>query len=179
MFVSYTTRETEVRAIRPVVDEFLNSILRPLIKASLGEPPVFYDGYSLYNPIGAAVRRPNHELRRAIRFAVEESEVLLAFVSPSYPTSPWCVLECETMTRKTPRPWFDVCRKPPIDELRDRRLPPRRPTWWDCLHARWMRTTSRGGQVAPISDELVRPIVPIVWKVEPAPRRRPPSPADI
>ena len=52
VFVSYTTREDEVRIVKPIVDRFLNSVLRPVIEQTLGEPPVFYDGYALYNPSG-------------------------------------------------------------------------------------------------------------------------------
>jgi hypothetical protein len=41
-FLSYTTREDEIRDIKPIVDRFMNVYLRPLIEGSLGEPPFFY-----------------------------------------------------------------------------------------------------------------------------------------
>ena len=136
VFVSHTTHEEEVRIIKPIVDRFLNNILRPIIEQKLGEPPVFYDGYSLYNPSRSWML--NEDLEMAIRFAIEESEVLMAFVSPEYHASRWCRLEYETMSRKELRPWFDLCRKAPIPELRDRRLAGRRPEWWECVCAHFM-----------------------------------------
>lgn len=39
VFVSYTTREDEIRIVKPIVDRFLNSVLRPVIEQTLGEPP--------------------------------------------------------------------------------------------------------------------------------------------
>src|SRR6185436_8638110 len=117
VFVSYTTREEEVRIVKPIVDRFLNTVLRPAIEATLGEPPAFYDGYSLYR--GNGPRLSDSALESTLQFAIEESEVLIAFVSPEYPASPWCRFECRTMVSKEHRPWFDLCRVPPIPELRD------------------------------------------------------------
>jgi hypothetical protein len=161
VFVSYTTREDEVRIVKPVVDRFLNSVLRPVIECTVGEPPAFYDGYSLYNPSGA--RRSSLELKRALRFAIEESEVLMAFVSPEYSRSPWCTFECTTMASKELRPWFDLCRKPPVSELQDRRPPNRRPKSWECVRARllmWLRRLRNERRKSGGA------IVPVLWKGE-------------
>lgn len=160
VFVSYTTREDEVRVVKPMVDQFL-AVLRPLIARTLGEHPVFYDGYTLYHPAGT--RLMELELEQAIRFAIDESEILVAFVSPEYPGSRWCALEWNTMASKALRPWFDVCRRAPVPELRDPRPPGRRPGWLACLRARvlwrlWNARARPGGV-----------IVPVVWKGSPEP----------
>ena len=65
VFVSYTTREEEVQSIKPIVDSFLNNLLRPLIEQTIREPPAFYDGYSLYRH-GLS----NCQLKQAIAFAM-------------------------------------------------------------------------------------------------------------
>lgn len=157
VFVSYTTREEEVRAVKPMIDHFLRGVLRPRIERSLGEPPAFYDGYSLYSsgsPLSDA------ELRAAIRFAIEESEVLVAFVSPAYPGSQWCRFECDTMAAKEHRPWFDVCRAPPVAQLRDRRPAALQPGLWACIRALLLRRLRRRG-VPPRPGGV---IVPVIWK---------------
>src|SRR6266851_3302448 len=74
VFVSYTTREDEVQVVKPIVDRFLNDVLRPVIERTLGEPPAFYDGYSLYHAKDHCFS--NAELEQGLRFAIEESEVL-------------------------------------------------------------------------------------------------------
>jgi hypothetical protein len=98
VFVSYTTREDEVQEVKPVVDHFLNMILRPLIEASIGGPPAFYDGYSMWEPI--ARRRSDEEIAAILRGAIYDSEILMAFLSPEYPKSKWCRFEVRTMGEK-------------------------------------------------------------------------------
>jgi hypothetical protein len=160
VFVSYTTREDEVRVVKPIVDRFLEEVLRPIIERELGEPAVFYDGYAL-----RAKRFPDAVVETVIRYAVDESELLLSFVSPEYLTSRWCLFECRSMATKRPRAWFDICRKAPIEELRDRRPPGVRPGRWECLYAAWRRFRWRaGGGVAPPPPPPAERIVPIVWK---------------
>src|SRR5687768_316135 len=109
VFVSYTTREDETRELKPAVDHFLEHILRPAIETTIGEPPVFYGGYSLCRQRGFS-HRTDRQLESLLTFAVEESEVLIAFVSPAYLTSRWCLFECRAMVEKVQRPWCDVCR---------------------------------------------------------------------
>jgi hypothetical protein len=170
VFVSYTTREDEVRTVKPIIDCFLNSVLRPAIEQTLGEPPAFYDGYSLYNPSSPPLS--NWQLEEAIRFAIEESEVLVAFVSPEYTESRWCRFECTTMASKELRPWFDLCREAPILELRDKRPPGRRPGGWECVRAQIPMWLWR------LVDRRWRPggaIVPVLWKGEVDPLRKVPE----
>ena len=135
VFVSYTTREDETRELKPAVDYFLEHMLRPAIETTIGEPPVFYDGYSLYRQRGFS-NRTDRELESLLTFAIEESEVLIAFVSPAYLTSRWCLFECRAMVEKVLRPWCDVCRVPPGRDLQDTRNPPLRPTTFECLAGR-------------------------------------------
>jgi len=159
VFMSYTTREDEVQIVKPIVDRFLNHVLGPIIEQTLGEPPAFYDGYFLYNPSGA--KYASLTLERAIRFGIEESEVLVAFVSPHYFGSQWCIFEWTTMASKKLRPWFDLCRRPPIQELRDQRATSRKPRPWECVRARVMMSLWRW------RNEPLRPggaIVPVLWK---------------
>lgn len=158
-FISYTTRENEIREIKPIVDRFLDDHLRPTIETALGEPPVFYDGWYLRNAPGAI--RTEYSLKSALRFAIEESEVLLAFVSPLYVQSPWSMFEVETMAGKAPRAWYDICREAPTDELRDRRQSNMRPSRWECLMAAISRLM-HGQTRAP--SRVESPIIPIVWK---------------
>lgn len=165
VFVSYTTREDEVRIIKPIVDRFLNDVLRPVIERTIGEPPLFYDGYYPYHS-----NRPyfgERELEKGLRFAIKESEVLIAFISPEYFGSKWCRFECATMASKQLRPWFDLCRKPPISELRDKRPPGRRPSWWWCIYAKFLmwRWRLRKRPWTPGGS-----IVAVVWKGEVNPR---------
>lgn len=155
LFLSYTTREDEIKIVKPFVDRFLETYLRPIIEQTIGEPPIFYDGYSLSNRNRWFA---DSELARALLFAVEESEALLAFISPSYFSSPWCIFELTSMGAKEFRPWFDLCRRAPVPELEDKRPAERRPSWWDCIHFRFLmrrwraRQQSRkpGGVIVPI-----------------------------
>jgi hypothetical protein len=170
VFVSYTTRENEVRIVKPIIDCFLNDVLRPIIKRKLGEPPVFYDGYTLYHPtgrqwdtvtgmLGEIFRRM--KLEDAIRFAIEESEVLVAFISPEYFGSEWCKFECATMASKELRPWFDLYREPPIAELRDQRPPYRQPSRWQRIRAQFRMRRWRSHKRAWVPGGE---IVAVEWK---------------
>ena len=168
VFVSYTTREREVQLVKPTVDLFLISILRPMIEQALGELPVFYDGYTLHsiNRKRYALFGEDGLLRRALKFAIEESELLIAFISPQYVESEWCRFECETMASKEPRLSWDVCRVPPIEELRDERPADLRPGWLDCLYARWLRRFGTGNDLRSLPEATIRPILPVVWSAD-------------
>ena len=154
VFVSYTTRVDEVQRIKPLVDHFLLTVLGPIIEQTIGEPPVFYDGYTLHTKHWFS----DAELERALRFAIEESEVLLAFLTPEYFGSHWCIFEFSEMVSKELRPWFDLCREAPISELQDKRPVPLRPGSWECFKFRarmqhWRATNTcrePGGEIVPI-----------------------------
>jgi hypothetical protein len=162
LFLSYTTRDEEVRELKPLVDHFLNSVLRPVLEKTLGEPQIFYDGYTFHqwrqkqvpSPVrdlryGRKARRdPDEALRLALKFGINESELLLAFVSDHYLVSEWCAFECKTMRAKQPRPWHDICRIAPLPQLDDRRHKEFRPSRWACFGAR-LRNLRRGPPFTP------------------------------
>jgi hypothetical protein len=159
VFVSYTTREEEVQVMKPIVDSFLNDILGPALRAALGEPPAFYDGYWLRDQFN----RSAWELEMTLQFAIEESEVLVAFISPEYIDSPWCKFELSKMASKAYRPWFDLIRDPPVWELRDQRRSDRQPSLWERFQARFLMAVwrSRKKSMMPGGE-----IVPVLWKGE-------------
>ena len=87
-FVSYTTREEEVRVVQPFVDAFLLGLRH----CQLMTAPFFYDHLTL-----AARRYRPEELREALIRGVRESICMVAFVSDGYLSSPWCLFEWAMM----------------------------------------------------------------------------------
>src|SRR5262245_39726718 len=87
------TREEEFRLVKPTMDHFPNNILRPMIEQHFGELPIFYDGY--------VQKAKQPQLEAMLRYAVEESALLLAFVSPHYLRSRWCQFEWALMAAKS------------------------------------------------------------------------------
>ena len=73
VFISYTSHECEIKELKPHVDAFLNAYLRPMIETTIGEPPLFYDGYSLWEPIRR--KRSDEEIRAALEVGICESEI--------------------------------------------------------------------------------------------------------
>lgn len=125
-FVSYTTREDEVKEILPTIDEFVDE----LRAAGLRVAPVFFDRFSIGRWHGTDV-----ELARCLHRAIHSSVCMLAFVSPSYVYSDWCRLEwnamvhCESRyTHTFPVVWKDLGESGWVDAtllLGLRRLPDR------------------------------------------------------
>jgi hypothetical protein len=89
-FVSYTTREAEVKEILPTIDEFVEE----LKAAGLRAAPVFFDRFSMGRWDGS-----NEALALTLRDAICESICMIAFVSPGYVESEWCQLEWQEMAR--------------------------------------------------------------------------------
>lgn len=87
-FVSYTTREEEVREIKPTVDAFVDR----LRAADLIVAPFFYDHLCLERR-----HYTSRELRDALVHGVAESVCMVSFVSPGYLSSPWCMSEWGSM----------------------------------------------------------------------------------
>lgn len=110
VFISYTTREEEVSEFKPLLDFFLNNYLRPIIENAIGIPPVFYDGYMLHKKGGHGLS--DLELEETLNYAIKDSEVMLAFISPHYFSSDWCRFEWDTMRAKKRRPWYDISKIP-------------------------------------------------------------------
>jgi hypothetical protein len=87
-FISYTTREEEVRLIQPFVDKFLHVLRAQQILVA----PFFYDHLILENR-----NYPPHELREKLLQGIVESICEVSFVSEGYLSSPWCIFEWATM----------------------------------------------------------------------------------
>ena len=79
-FLSYSTRDDEVRLIKPFVDRYLDGI-RDRIKYI----PVYYDYF--FMPGG------HRDLCHALGRAIRASDFTTAFLSPGYDSSPWCGFE--------------------------------------------------------------------------------------
>lgn len=90
-FVSYTTREEEVRQIKPYVDDLIGELQARGLRVC----PVFYDGFYLRDSHYA-----DEELRAHLRQAVELSAFMVTFLSPGYFTSKWCAYEVEANDRE-------------------------------------------------------------------------------
>ncbi len=86
-FLSYTTREEEVRSIKPTVDTFAER----LREAGITVCPVFYDGWYL--------ERREYEIQDLadrLREGIARSAFTIAFLSPGYIESEWCRYEWRT-----------------------------------------------------------------------------------
>lgn len=82
-FVSYTTREDEIKIIKPFIDDYLNQLSQ-----RIGFIPVYYDGLYL--------RGSNYSedfLVKTLAQAIEESAFTISFLSPGYINSEWCAFE--------------------------------------------------------------------------------------
>ena|SRR5215469_6752960 len=86
IFLSYTTREEEVRQVRPFVKEIV-ARLRARGYGECIDPLVWWDA----DRIGPL----NIDLRTVLAEAIARCRHLLAFVSPSYWQSCWCRFEWE------------------------------------------------------------------------------------
>jgi hypothetical protein len=91
-FLSYTTREEEVREVQPRVDE----LIERFPNYGYQVVPIFYDHYIFGS------RTPSN-LRAALSRAIHESAFMLILVSPGYFTSLWCIFEWSYMAETAPR----------------------------------------------------------------------------
>jgi hypothetical protein len=80
LFVSYTTREEEVRAIRPHVERFVKELQQRGFTAW----PFWLDVIEIGRFQGS-----DCQLKEIVRAGIAESIAVLAFVSPGYLTSPF------------------------------------------------------------------------------------------
>ncbi len=83
-FVSYTTREQEVRTIKPHVEHFI----KELHKRGFKSHPFWLDLAEIGNFDGS-----NEELREELARAIDRCISLIAFVSPGYIKSEFCRFE--------------------------------------------------------------------------------------
>lgn len=82
IFISYTTREEEVRQLKPLVDAFLLA----LPEATYRELGIWYDGVDLSRNQGLS----RQELAARLSAALRTCDFTLAFISPHYLRSAWC-----------------------------------------------------------------------------------------
>ena len=86
-FISYTNRESELHELRPLLDAIGNAF------RSFGviEAPFFWDRFNIDAQCGTS------ELATKLLNAIHESVCMIALVSPSYVSSPWCIFEWGSM----------------------------------------------------------------------------------
>ena len=88
VFISYTTREAEIAEITPTINQFCNSLRR----AGFEVAPVFFDRLT----IGSEPRNET-ELETILGAGIRKSCCMIAFVSPGYLESAWCIYEWRRM----------------------------------------------------------------------------------
>ena len=79
-FISYSTRDDEIAAIKPVVDRYCEALRR-----EIPYMPIFLDRF--YLPRG------HGELLHSLEDAIHRSDFTTAFLSPGYAASAWCGFE--------------------------------------------------------------------------------------
>jgi len=87
-FISYSSREDEVGAIKPFVDDYIGELQR----RGYDVCPIYYDGFYLRDRADGAPYS-NHELESEIRKGIRGSTFTSAFLSPWYYCSHWCNFE--------------------------------------------------------------------------------------
>jgi hypothetical protein len=115
-FISYTTREDEVRIIKPFIDEYISILQARGVRFC----PVFYDGWYLRDRYYDEVT-----LEAKLREGIVQSAFTTAFLSPGYLTSNWCCYEWGTTEgehrkRVFPAPGYSIlpiCWKKPLQKL--------------------------------------------------------------
>lgn len=97
LFVSYTSREAEVRQLRP----FLDAFLKALPEAAWRRFGIWYDGVDLPQR-----RRTDLDLARQLTDAISICDFTTAFVSPLYLGSRWCQFEWVLTEKLHGRQWI-------------------------------------------------------------------------
>jgi TIR domain len=85
VFLSYTSRESEVQLVQPLIDQYCLGLWEWADRNGIH---VFYDHFSL-------PRRPfkDGELAAELAGAIDKSDLMTAFLSPEYICSEWCLFE--------------------------------------------------------------------------------------
>jgi hypothetical protein len=84
-FVSYTTREEEVRLVQPLVDGYCRDLWQ---WASSQGVEVFYDHFSL-----PKIAYSDEQLIAVLGEALARAQFFVGFISPCYVESRWCCFE--------------------------------------------------------------------------------------
>jgi hypothetical protein len=103
-FVSYTTREDEVRAIIPFVDAFVKELE---LRGFTAKPPFWLDRIE----IGQLGNVPDETLRDILASGIDQCIALIAFVSPGYVQSGFCRFEWSHFGNSSP---IDQCFATPL-----------------------------------------------------------------
>jgi hypothetical protein len=99
VFISYTTREEELRVLLPHIERFREDI-RDFLRHFDLQDVVFMDTYTWGPRRNTDARSLSAELRRAIN----KSLCMFAFLSSGYCNSPWCQFEFAAMLED--ESWF-------------------------------------------------------------------------
>ncbi len=86
VFLSYTSRESEVKLIQPLVDAYCYEFW---LWANRNGFHIFYDHFSI--PQGIQI--PEDELRETLAYSIRRSHLMTAFLSEGYTESKWCCFE--------------------------------------------------------------------------------------
>lgn len=86
VFLSYTSREDEVREIQPFVDAYCRALWEWAKRNGIF---IFYDHFSL----DQSRYYPNDELNEILFAQIRASDVFIGFISPNYVGSSWCCQE--------------------------------------------------------------------------------------
>ena len=96
VFVSYTTREPEVRVLKPLVYAYLDELRLSIPDLEVWSP-IYYDALYLTGQLS------EDQLREELNDGIEKSSFMAAFISPGYVGSRWCSFEWLRMAkRETP-----------------------------------------------------------------------------
>lgn len=107
IFLSYTRREDEVKALQPITDAYCELLFD---WGRTRGVDIFYDRSSIPQDKSYS----NEELRSILDCNVSRSHLLVSFLSPAYLDSPWCQFEYKTKANQAPRQIHHVYWKPEI-----------------------------------------------------------------
>lgn len=85
VFLSYTTREEEVKKIKPLLDIYCRELWK---WAQSNRIEIFYDDFTMEKRQYA-----DSELEHILEDAIKKSQMMTAFLSPEYVKSKWCQFE--------------------------------------------------------------------------------------
>jgi TIR domain len=85
VFLSYTSREEEVRAVQPLVDLYCRELWQ---RARSNGLDVFYDHFSLEQRWYS-----DEELEALLDYHIAKASMFVGFISPAYVESRWCCHE--------------------------------------------------------------------------------------
>jgi TIR domain len=91
-FISYTSREDDIKEFQSFIDEFIEAVQNRYLRRTF-----FYDRISLEQR-----DRTDNQLSYELEEALNQSGFMIAFISPKYLLSNWCMFEWETAHKLRP-----------------------------------------------------------------------------